>query len=102
MLAPELLFESSQWCYSSRGDVGQTAFDSFQGLQLVQVVEKSLIGNGILDHNFRPSVDREDHRVAAMAHLFEKAGGITLEVAEGLDIFTDVKHGLLRSKFAPN
>jgi antitoxin MazE len=88
---------------SSGFPIGQAAFAALGCFRLVDLVEKFLVGGGVLNNQLRLAVNGEDNRTAGLAHARDKLAGFALEVAEGMDVLTDIDGGHnIRTKLALN
>ena len=76
----------------SGGHVFESSFYAGEGFQFIDAISEFLIGGGILHDDGGLSIDGEDERVAAAAHLFYKVAGVALEIAQGMNVGADIQH----------
>src|SRR5260370_36398254 len=62
---------------------------------MIQGIQKTLIGNGVLHHHFRLAVYGEQQRLTALAQLLEKRSWIGGEIVEGIGVFGSMCHAFL-------
>src|ERR1700687_3178514 len=78
--------------HSACFDVSQAALDAIECLPFVHEVDESLIRTGLLHDKFGLTVNCEHHRMTAATHLLQKFACVALEVAQGVDVFSNIDH----------
>jgi hypothetical protein len=101
VLFSELFFKIRHRGCPSGLYIGEAALDPPDGFQLVEAIEKFLVGSRILDHHLGFAVDSQNDGVTSVAHLLEEVSCISLKFAEGMDIFADVEHTRLALNLHP-
>jgi hypothetical protein len=93
MSLAELPFELRERRCAASLHIGQAALGAFKGFELVDLIQKFLVCGGVLHNQFRLAIDGEHDWVAGPAHPGDEVAGVALEVAERMDILTDVDGG---------
>src|SRR5947209_1331125 len=90
MLAPNSGEHLPSWLRASSLHISQPLLKVLDRLDAIQ---KLLIGFGVLNNDFGPSVDRQDQRVAGFLETVEEFRRISFEVAERSNVVGNVQHG---------
>jgi hypothetical protein len=89
MLATQAIEDLPRGLHAAGLHVPQAALDTLDGLHSV---EEGLVGVRILDHEFRPAVDRQDKRVPGLSETLQQIGRIPFEITQRSNVIGQIKH----------
>jgi hypothetical protein len=94
VLTADFVEDLAGWSGPASGNIFETLADTLGRIRLGSDVEQTLVGNSVLDNQFRLAVNGEEHRSTRGLEALHRFGRLTPKVSQGPNVLSNVNHSL--------